>query len=192
MSPARPLARPESQIIGFIDLGTNSVRLMVVRLGPDHSWSTITVQKEPVRLGEGEFGAERALQPAAMDRAALVCRSFADLARSHGAETVVAVATSATREAGNQAAFVRRLREDAGIDVHVVSGQEEARLIFLGVLSAITALSAGGDALFGLGGIHMLTAPMIVIITLVRLPQTLRMAGLAREMQDLRRTKDAG
>ena len=64
--------------------------------------------------------------------------------------------------------------------------------IFLGVLSAITALSAGGDALFGLGGIHMLTAPMIVIITLVRLPQTLRMAGLAREMQDLRRTKDAG
>ena len=137
MSPARPLARPESQIVGFIDLGTNSVRLMVVRLGPDHSWSTITVQKEPVRLGEGEFGAERALQPAAMDRAALVCRSFADLARSHGAETVVAVATSATREAGNQAAFVRRLREDAGIDVHVVSGQEEARLIFLGVLSRV-------------------------------------------------------
>ena len=125
------------QTAGFIDIGTNSVRLMVVRLEPDRSWSTITQQKEPVRLGEGEFGAESILQPAAMDRATLVCRSFAELARSHGAQTVVAVATSATREAGNRAAFVRRLREEAGIDVHVVSGQEEARLIFLGVLSRV-------------------------------------------------------
>ena len=137
MSPTRSEARSGPQAIGFIDVGTNSVRLMVVRLEPDRSWSTITLQKEPVRLGEGAFGAESALQPAAMDRAALVCRSFADLARSHGAATVIAVATSATREAGNQAAFVRRLREEAGIDVHVVSGQEEARLIFLGVLSRV-------------------------------------------------------
>ncbi|MCX6364612.1 MAG: Ppx/GppA phosphatase family protein [Actinobacteria bacterium] len=125
------------QTTGFIDIGTNSVRLMVVRLEPDHSWSTITLQKEPVRLGEGEFGAQSTLQPAAMDRAALVCRSFAELARSHGAQMVVAVATSATREAGNKIAFVRRLREEAGLDVHVVSGQEEARLIFLGVLSRV-------------------------------------------------------
>lgn len=137
MSPARSEARSGPHTTGFVDIGTNSVRLMVVRLEPDHSWSTITLQKEPVRLGEGEFGAESALQPAAMDRATLVCRSFAELARSHGAATVIAVATSATREAGNQAAFVRRLREEAGIDVHVVSGQEEARLIFLGVLSRV-------------------------------------------------------
>jgi exopolyphosphatase/guanosine-5'-triphosphate,3'-diphosphate pyrophosphatase len=137
MSPARSEVVPGQQTIGFIDIGTNSVRLMVVRLQPDRSWTTITLQKEPVRLGEGEFGAESALQPAAMDRAVVVCRSFADLARAHGAQTVVAVATSATREAGNQAAFVRRLLEEAGIDVHVVSGQEEARLIFLGVLSRV-------------------------------------------------------
>ena len=137
MSPTRSDARPGLQTIGFIDIGTNSVRLMVVRLEPDRSWTTVTLQKEPVRLGEGEFGAESALQPAAMDRAALVCRSFAELARSHGAKAVVAVATSATREAGNQTVFVRRLREEAGIDVHVVSGREEARLIYLGVLSRV-------------------------------------------------------
>jgi exopolyphosphatase/guanosine-5'-triphosphate,3'-diphosphate pyrophosphatase len=137
MSPARSEAVPGPQTLGFIDIGTNSVRLMVVRLQPDRSWTTITLQKEPVRLGEGEFGAQSALQPEAMDRAVVVCRSFADLARAHGAQSVVAVATSATREAGNQAAFVRRLREEAGIDVHVVSGQEEARLIFLGVLSRV-------------------------------------------------------
>ena len=137
MSPTRSEARSGPQTIGFIDIGTNSVRLMVVRLEPDSSWTTLTLQKEPVRLGEGEFGAESELQPAAMDRAALVCRSFADLARSHGAQMVVAVATSATREAGNQAVFVRLLRDEAHIDVHVVSGQEEARLIFLGVLSRV-------------------------------------------------------
>ena len=137
MSPARSHARPRPEIVGFIDIGTNSVRLIVVHLELDHSWSTVTLQKEPVRLGEGEFGAQSTLQPAAMDRAALVCRSFAELAHAHGAQTVVAVATSATREARNQAAFVRRLREEAGIDVHVVSGHEEARLIFLGVLSRV-------------------------------------------------------
>ena len=49
------------QTTGFIDIGTNSVRLIVVRLEPDRSWSTITLQKEPVRLGKGEFGAESAL-----------------------------------------------------------------------------------------------------------------------------------
>ena len=57
-----------AQTTGFIDIGANSLRLMVVRFEPDRSWSTITVQKEPVRLGEGEFGAESALQPEAMDR----------------------------------------------------------------------------------------------------------------------------
>ena len=57
MSPTRSEARSGPQAIGFIDVGTNSVRLMVVRLEPDRSWSTITLQKEPVRLGEGAFGA---------------------------------------------------------------------------------------------------------------------------------------
>jgi exopolyphosphatase/guanosine-5'-triphosphate,3'-diphosphate pyrophosphatase len=134
---ASPHAGSVGETVGFIDIGTNSVRLMVARLEPSHSWNTVTLQKETVRLGEGEFGAESALQPAAMDRAALVCRSFADLAHAHGAQTVVTVATSATREAANKAAFVRRLREEAGLEVRVVSGQEEARLIFLGVLSRV-------------------------------------------------------
>jgi len=110
---------------------------MVVRFAEDHTWGTLTAQKEPVRLGEGEFGSQSSLQPAAMDRAVLVCRSFVELARSHGADTFVAVATSATREAANQAVFVRRLHAEAGLDVHVVSGKEEARLIFLGVLTRV-------------------------------------------------------
>jgi exopolyphosphatase / guanosine-5'-triphosphate,3'-diphosphate pyrophosphatase len=126
-----------AETIAFVDIGTNSIRLLVANVSADGSWATVTQQKEPVRLGEGEFGGLDRLQPAAMDRAVLVCASFAGLARDHGATTLVAIATSATREASNQSAFVRRLRDEAGLDVHVVSGQEEARLTFLGVLSRV-------------------------------------------------------
>jgi exopolyphosphatase/guanosine-5'-triphosphate,3'-diphosphate pyrophosphatase len=135
-SPGAGPAAPD-EILACFDIGTNSVRLMVVRLEPGGTWSTLTAQKEPVRLGEGEFGPRSALTLEAMDRAVLVCRSFADLARAHGATQTIAVATSATREAVNQSAFVRRLSNEAGLDVRVVSGKEEARLIFLGLLSKV-------------------------------------------------------
>ena len=135
-SPAqRGAVAPET--VAFIDIGTNSVRLMVVRIEPDHSWAVLTIQKETVRLGEGEFGEVRTLQPEAMERAATVCARFAALARSHGATRFVAVATAATREARNQGEFVRRLHEATGLELHVVSGKEEARLIYLGLLSRV-------------------------------------------------------
>ena len=69
------------------------------------------MQKETVRLGEGEFGDVRLLQPAAMERAATVCARFADLARAHGATRFVTVATAATREARNASEFVHLLHE---------------------------------------------------------------------------------
>ncbi|MFA4965167.1 MAG: Ppx/GppA phosphatase family protein [Thermoleophilia bacterium] len=130
-------AKPPPQTSAFIDIGTNSVRLTVVALHGGRSWSTVTQQKETVRLGEGEFGERVALQPAAMDRTVLVCARFAELARAHGASSIVTVATAATREAANRDAFVRRLHDEAGLLVHVVSGAKEARLIFLGVLSRV-------------------------------------------------------
>ncbi|MBS0260641.1 MAG: Ppx/GppA family phosphatase [Planctomycetes bacterium] len=120
--------------VGFIDLGTNSVRLLLVRMNPNHSYTVLSEQKETVRLGEGEFRSNT-LQPEAMRRAGLVCARFAEFARARGATDVVAVATSATREAENRAAFVRHLRHVANIDVRVISGKEEARLIYLGVSS---------------------------------------------------------
>jgi exopolyphosphatase/guanosine-5'-triphosphate,3'-diphosphate pyrophosphatase len=137
ISPSAGASPAAGEVLACFDIGTNSVRLMVVRLEKDGVWSTLTVQKEPVRLGEGEFGGRSALTPEAMDRGVLVCRTFGDLARAHGASDFVAVATSATREAANQGAFVRRLRAEAGLDVHVVSGKEEARLIFLGLLAKV-------------------------------------------------------
>jgi exopolyphosphatase / guanosine-5'-triphosphate,3'-diphosphate pyrophosphatase len=128
------LKTAESRIIAFIDIGTNSIRLLLVQHYED-SYRIITQQKETVRLGEGEFGSSDYLQPEAMNRAIWVCSKFAELARSYAAEEIIAVATSATREAENQDQLIQRLRHEAGIEVSVISGREEARLIYLGVSS---------------------------------------------------------
>jgi exopolyphosphatase/guanosine-5'-triphosphate,3'-diphosphate pyrophosphatase len=129
-----PILGLEGRVVGFMDIGTNSARLVIVRLQPNDVVTVLSEQKEVIRLGDGEF-VDGYLQPLAMDRAALVCRTLADMARTYGAEEIVAIATSATREAKNQAEFVRRLRQEAGLNVRVISGLEEARLTYLGVAS---------------------------------------------------------
>jgi exopolyphosphatase/guanosine-5'-triphosphate,3'-diphosphate pyrophosphatase len=125
---------PNGRVVSFIDIGTNSVRLLVVRLNPNHSYTILSRQKQQVRLGEGEFE-EDEIQPEAIERLVVVCKKFTDLARTFSTEEFIAVATSAMREAANQNEILHRLRLEAQIDVHVISGQEEARLIYLGVAS---------------------------------------------------------
>lgn len=132
---SRLQATPQ-HVVAFMDLGTNSVRMSIVRLNANHSYSLLTQQREAVRLGDGEFHANL-LKPEAMERALLVCGKFAMLARSYGADEIIAVATSATREAHNQTEFLRRLQLEAQIDMRVISGNEEARLIYRGVSSGI-------------------------------------------------------
>lgn len=121
---------------GVVDIGTNSIRLGVVQPEPDFGYSLLSLQKEVVRLGEGEFATNR-LTPEAMDRALLVLRHFAEVARGYGAEEITVLGTAALREAENQIDFVNRARREAEVDVSVVSGAEEARLIYLGVVSGL-------------------------------------------------------
>ena len=126
----------DGRVVAFLDIGTNSIRLLLVRILPNHSYATLTQQKEVVRLGEGEF-VDQVLRPEAMNRATLVCRKFAELSRSYGADEIIAITTSAVRDAKNQGDFLRRLRQEANLDVRVISGREEARLIYLGVSSGV-------------------------------------------------------
>ena len=135
-----------------MDIGTNSVRLAVVEVKPNQTWTTLASQKQVVRLGEGEFdqvpanskkgtdegeGGGHSLTEAAIARGALVCARFAEVARGFGAEEIVALATAAVREADNGYEFVKRVRDLADLDVRIISGQEEARLIYLGVVSGV-------------------------------------------------------
>ena len=123
--------------VAFIDIGTNSIRLLVVRIDPNGSFAIQSRQKETVRLGEGEFGEQNLIQPEPMERAVMIARRFRDMAAAFGATEFVAVATSATREAKNRAGFLERLRLEALLDVHPVSGREEARLTYLGVARSL-------------------------------------------------------
>ena len=124
------------KVVGFIDIGTNSVRLLVVRINPNRSYTVLSQEKEVVRLGEGEFR-DQMLTPEAIYRGVTVVKKFAELSRAYGAEEVIAVATSAAREAKNQIDLLNRLRDEARVDVSVISGKEEARLIYLGVAGGV-------------------------------------------------------
>ncbi|HUW85861.1 MAG TPA: Ppx/GppA family phosphatase, partial [Methanoregula sp.] len=127
---------PNGRVVSFIDIGTNSVRLLVIRLNPNHSYIILSQQKQQIRLGEGEFEEEEIL-PEAIERLVIVCKKLTDLARTFSTDEFVAVATSAMREAANQHKILHLLRQEAQIDVRVISGHEEARLIYLGVSSGI-------------------------------------------------------
>ncbi|MCC6483899.1 MAG: Ppx/GppA family phosphatase [Armatimonadetes bacterium] len=131
---------------GAIDVGTNSIRLLVVAIDArDHSFTVIHDIKETARLGEGEFLHNR-ITPEAMDRAVTVISHFVEVARGYEVGEIRVVATSAVREADNQQEFLDCVRESCGLEVEVISGKEEARLIYLGVLAGATL--QGKQALF--------------------------------------------
>jgi exopolyphosphatase/guanosine-5'-triphosphate,3'-diphosphate pyrophosphatase len=126
----------EGRVVAFIDIGTNSIRLLLVRINPNGSYLPLTKQKETVRLGDKEF-IDKILQPKAIERAVIVCKKFMELARAYRAEEVIAVATSATRDASNKVQLLEMLKKEANLEVCTISGIEEARLIYLGVSSEL-------------------------------------------------------
>ena len=149
------------RVVAFIDIGTNSIRMFIVRLFPNCTYNVLSRQKETVRLGDGEFRDDRILDTA-IDRAVTVCRNFTGLARSFSTDEIVAVATSAAREAKNRNVLLNRLRHEASIDVRVISGRDEARLIYMGVVTgihlgeqqAVFIDIGGGSTEIAIGGQH--------------------------------------
>ncbi len=121
--------------LAAIDVGTNSFHLVVARVVGDTRFEVIAREKDVVRLGSGG-GDMKVLTPAAIQRGVDALRHLKRIADISDAP-VRAVATSAVREAENNDEFVRRAREEAGVEIEVVSGIEEARLIHLGVLQAL-------------------------------------------------------
>ena len=121
--------------LAVIDIGTNSIHMVLAEILPDASFKILDRFKDMTRLGNGVFATKR-LSDEAMSRALDVLKTLVTLARNKGFERILAVATSAVREAQNGGDFVSLLMEQTGLRVKVISGTEEARLIFLGVNSA--------------------------------------------------------
>lgn len=136
--------------LAVIDIGTNSIHMVLAEILPDASFKILDRFKDMTRLGNGTFASKR-LADEVMARALEVLRTLVTLARNKGFDRVIAVATSAVREAENGGDFVAMILEETGLRVRVISGAEEARLIFLGVKNSI-ALPDGPTLIADIGG----------------------------------------
>lgn len=124
------------QRIGIIDLGSNTTRLIVMQYQPHYAFKLTDEIKETVRLIEGA-SASNILQPAPIGRANKAMQMFAQFTRATGVERVHGIATSALRDARNQADVLRDIQQGSGIQFRVVSGEEEAYYGYLGVLNSL-------------------------------------------------------
>ena len=121
--------------VAIIDVGTNSTRLLVAAVRQGRLERRLERRTNVTRLGEGVDGTGR-LAPDAVARVLAACESYRKAIDEHGADRVVAVLTSAVRDAENGADLERELRERFGFEATTISGEREARLTFLGATSA--------------------------------------------------------
>ena len=127
----------EKQIIAAIDIGTNSIHMVIVEIDSSlPSFTIIATEKNTVRLGDRDPKTGK-LTPEAIDRSLATLKRCKELADSLNARQIIAVATSATREAPNGQKFLQQIESEIGIVVNLISGIEEARRIYLGVLSGV-------------------------------------------------------
>jgi exopolyphosphatase/guanosine-5'-triphosphate,3'-diphosphate pyrophosphatase len=136
--------------IAAIDIGTNSVHMIVVRVRSDLSFEVIDQEKAMVRLGAGGLDG-RALTTDAMASALQALSTFKRLAESHGVDEILAAATSAVREARNGGEFLSRIERDTGIRARVISGGEEARLIHQAAMYGVD-VGGGRAVVIDIGG----------------------------------------
>ena len=118
--------------LAVLDIGTNSIHMVLAEVESDFSYKILDRFKDVTRLGDGTFKTHR-LPEAALRRGLEVIKTQVTLARNKGYKRIKAVATSAVREAQNGGEFLKTISKKTGLTVRVVTGQEEARLIYLGV-----------------------------------------------------------
>jgi len=123
--------------VATIDIGTNSTHLLIAKIERKlNTFSIDLAEKSTTRLGERDPQTGE-LTALAMNRAFSTLKRFKDLSESYKVESLIIAATSAVREAPNGKTFIAEIKEKIGLDVELISGAEEARLIYLGVLSGM-------------------------------------------------------
>ena len=125
-----------SMRIAALDVGSNSLHLLVVEAHPDGTFTPLVREKEMLRLGD-VVSRSGTLTDEAIEATLATVRRFKTLARSAGALEIVAKATAALRDADNSAQVVDRIEAETGVLVEVISGKDEARLIFAAVRGSV-------------------------------------------------------
>jgi exopolyphosphatase/guanosine-5'-triphosphate,3'-diphosphate pyrophosphatase len=136
--------------IASIDIGSNTVRLLILEAAADHPLKAIDSHRAITRLGEA-MDTEKRLLEERMRATLDVLSRFHAICQAHGNVPIHAVATSAVREAANRDEFLRRAREEAGVAVEVIPWEEEARLTLDGVFWKLPRQDAD-TLVFDIGG----------------------------------------
>ncbi len=118
--------------LAAIDIGSNSVRLIVAEAVRGGNYRILDEEREPTRLGRS-VGRNGNLDDASMEQTLAALKTFKQIASGFQAEPLRVIATCAIREAGNGPDFCRRIHEETGLDVQVISGEQEARYAFSSV-----------------------------------------------------------
>lgn len=159
---ATPAALAQHHRVAAIDVGTNSIRLVVAESDPTVRFRVIEDVKETTRLGSGLYHSGR-LDPDAMARSIAALQRMRQIAQDYHVDRIRAVGTSAVREASNGDAFVEQARRQAGIEIEPIDAEEEARLAFVSVATAfdlderrVAVADIGGgstELVFSAGGV---------------------------------------
>lgn len=157
--------------VAAIDLGSNTVRLLVADVDLAGAWTEVARDRRITRLGEG-LHATGEVTPAAIRRTADALREFGEKAQRLGVEETAVVGTSAVREAANRTEIAAAIRSAAGLSVEVIGGEEEARRMWLGVRSEV-AMPPGTTAVvvdIGGGSTEWIAGDDDEVFSLVSLP----------------------
>lgn len=182
--------------LGAIDIGTNSIKLLVASVDEEGVLEVVSREKAPVRLGSGTLKTGR-LSAEAIEAGVSAVVQFQRSVEAQGAELARAVATCAVREAANSERFLAAVRERTGVEVDVISGEEEARLIHL---AARSEFSSRLDPIFvvdiGGGSTEFIVSDGPRVLLTESLPLgPVRLADLVRDdppsAGDLKRVKKA-
>ncbi|MFC2287173.1 MAG: exopolyphosphatase [Selenomonas sp.] len=124
--------------LAIIDMGSNSIRFIVMQINDNHSYFLQYQQKEAIRLGKGMSETGK-LNPDGVKRALECLHVYKHMMEVMQVTRCIAVATAAARSASDGAQFIERIREETGIEIEIISGEREAYLGYLGVVNTIDA-----------------------------------------------------
>ncbi len=122
--------------IAIIDLGTNTINLLIAEQKGDETYHILHESKYPAKLGKGGIN-DKTILPDAMERGITALKVHQATMEPFKVDKVVCMATAAIRSASNGQAFVSRAKEECGLDINVIDGQKEAQLIFDGVKQVV-------------------------------------------------------
>lgn len=140
----------EKKVCGVIDIGTNTTRLFIAEVANGVICSKYYKETEITRLGEG-VDKSRRLKPEAIERTAAAIKRYSEKAAQYGVTSIRAFATSASRDAENSSQFLEKVKNETGITITIISGEEEGSAAFRGVATdnytkEITVIDIGGGS----------------------------------------------